>query len=104
LDGQVNPLTGEFDTVETTAWNASYEHWLNEHWLSNVTYSQVNAVSNADQPGSTYDTGKYLAASVWWIPMTRMSVGLEYIWGRRENLDGQAAEADRLHGLFQYNF
>jgi hypothetical protein len=26
FDSQVNPLTGEFDLVEATGWNASYEH------------------------------------------------------------------------------
>ena len=37
---------------------------------------------------TTYDTGKYLAVSLWWIPVPRMSFGIEYMWGERENLDG----------------
>jgi hypothetical protein len=104
LDGQVNPLTGEFDLVDSTAWNASYEHWFNEHWLSNFTYSQAIADSNADQPATTYDNGTYLASSLWWIPIPRLSFGLEYMRGERENIDGQSGEAQRLHGLAQYNF
>jgi hypothetical protein len=104
FDGQVDPITGDFDLVDSTGWNASYENWFNEHWLSNFTYSQVLADSNADQPGTTYDEGKYLAASLWWLPIPRMSFGIEYMWGQRENLDGQNADANRLHGLFQYNF
>ena len=104
LDGQVNPLTGEFDLVDSTAWNASYEHWFNEHWLSNFTYSQAIADGNADQPATTYDHGTYLAGSLWWIPIPRLSFGLEYMRGERENVDGQSGEAQRLHGLAQYNF
>lgn len=104
LDAQVNPLTGEFDLVESTGWNASYEHWYSGEWLSNFTYSEVKADSNADQPLSTYDTGRYLAASLWWIPVPRMSIGIEYITGERENIDGDDGRADRVHGLFQYNF
>jgi hypothetical protein len=104
LDAQVNPITGEFESVDATAWNASYEHWFNERWLTNLTYSQVNVGNNAGQAGSTYDAGQYLAASLWWIPVERMSFGIEYIWGERQNLDAEAAQADRLHGLFQYNF
>jgi hypothetical protein len=104
LDGQVNSVTGAFDTVPVTGWSTSYEHWFGESWLSNFTYSQVSANSIANQPATTYNAGKYLATSVWWIPITRLSFGIEYLWGERENLDGQSARARRLNGLFQYNF
>jgi hypothetical protein len=104
LDGQVNPVTGDFELVNSTAWNASYEHWFDKHWLTNFTYSQAIADNNADQPGATYAKGQYLAASLWWIPITRMSIGIEYMWGQRENLDAQHALAQRIDGLFQYNF
>jgi hypothetical protein len=104
LDGQVDPITGAFSAVDVAAWNSSYEHWFNAYWLANFTYSEVNVANEAGQPGTTYDQGQYYAASVWWLPVTRMSLGIEYIGGERENLDGQSAEADRLHGMFQYNF
>jgi hypothetical protein len=104
LDAQVNPITGELDLVTATAWNASYEWWFNEHWLSNFTYSNVRVDNNVDQLPTTYNSAQYLAASFWWIPIPRMSFGIEYMWGQRENLDGQDAEAERLHGLAQYNF
>lgn len=104
LDGQVNPVTGEFNTVRVYGWNASYEHWFNEHWLTNATYSQVHASSNPDQPGSTYNAGRYLAYSIWWIPVTRLSFGVECLWGSRKDVSGDLAEATRVNALFQYNF
>ena len=104
LDGQVNPITGDFNLVNSNGWNASYENWFNAHWLTNFTYSEAHADNNAGQPGTTYDQGKYLAGSLWWIPIPRMSFGIEYMWGERENLDGEDARARRIDGLFQYNF
>jgi hypothetical protein len=104
FDGQVNPVTGEFDLVEAMGWNASYEHWYSERWLSNFTFGNALVDNNIGQPGTTYDESKYLAASLWWLPIARMSIGFEYLWGQRENLDGQSAEANRFHGMFQYNF
>jgi hypothetical protein len=104
FDGQVDPMTGDFDLVDSFGWNASYEHWFNAHWLSNFTYASVEPENNAGQPGATYDKAKYLAASLWWIPVPRMSFGIEYMWGERENLDNEEGQAQRLHGLFQYNF
>ena len=104
VDGQVNPLTGEFELVEASGWNASYEHWFHPRWLTNVTYATVSVDNNPDQPGTAFDATQYLAASLWWLPSPRTSVGLEYMWGERENFDGDRGRAERLHGLFQYNF
>ncbi len=104
FDGQVNPMTGEFELVQAIGWNASYEHWYCENWLSNFTFANALVDNQPNQPGTTYDEARYLAASLWWIPLPRMSLGVEYLWGQRVNLDGQDAESQRLHGLFQYNF
>jgi hypothetical protein len=104
FDGQVDPITGSFDLVDSFGWNASYEHWFNESWLTNYTIGNVDVDNDADQPAGTYANATYVAASLWWIPVTRMSFGIEYMWGERENLNEQSADAQRLHGLFQYNF
>lgn len=104
LDGQVNPITGAFDTVYATGWSASYEHWFTEKWMTNITYSQDKVDNNEGQPATTYASAKYLATSLWYIPMRNMSIGVEYVWGERENLDGQTGKANRLNALFQYNF
>jgi hypothetical protein len=104
FDAQVNPFTGEFELVDASGWNASYEHWYNDRWLSNFTYANIFVDNNIGQPGGTYDSAEYCAASLWWLPVARMSVGIEYMVGERENFNGQAAEARRLHGLVQYNF
>lgn len=104
LDGQVNPLTGQFDLVRVGGWNASYEHWYNQRFLSNFTYGNIAVDNSIDQPGQTYNGSQYAAASLWWIPVPRMSFAVEYLWGERENLDGQVGRAQRLHSAFQYNF
>lgn len=104
FDGQVDPITGEFELVDAFGWNASYEHWFNERWLTNYTIGNVDVDNDAAQPTGTYANATYVAASLWWIPVTRMSFGMEYMWGERENLNEQSADAQRLHGMFQYNF
>jgi hypothetical protein len=104
LDGQVDPATGAFDTVYAVGWSASYEHWFNERWLTNVTYSPTLVGSTPGQLGSTYTGAKYLTAALWFIPIRNMSIGAEYVWGERENLDEQQGRADRVNALFQYNF
>lgn len=104
FDGQVDPVTGDFNLVEATGWNASYEHWFNEHWLTNFTYANVDVDNNPGLPGSTYDSAEYIAVSLWWVPLPRLSFGFEVLSGERENLDGDVGEADRINALAQYNF
>jgi hypothetical protein len=104
LDGQVDPATGGFKPLFAAAYMVSYEQWYTERWLSNFTYSQTFAGSNGDQPGSSYVGAKYLGVSLWFIPITNMSLGVEYLWGERENLDGERGFANRVNALVQYNF
>jgi hypothetical protein len=104
LDGQVNPTDSAFSLPWVAGWSASYEHWFSEKWLSNLTYSQVQVGNTDGQPGTTYSGAKYLAASLWYIPIRNLSLGVEYLWGERENLDAQRGRANRLNSLVQYNF
>jgi hypothetical protein len=104
LDGQVDPETGGFKPLWAAAYNVSYEQWYTERWLSNFTYSQTYAGSNGDQPGTAYIGAKYFGASLWYIPFANMSLGVEYLWGERKNLDGQRGKDNRINALVQYNF
>jgi hypothetical protein len=104
LDGQVDPTTGGFKLLDETALVASYEQWYTERWLSAFTYSQTLVGQNGGQPGNTYAGGKYLATSLWFIPFTGLSLGVEYLWGERKNVDGERGNANRLNALAQYNF
>ncbi len=104
VDGQVDPLTGEFDLLDAAGWNTSYEHWFGESWLMNFTYGNVSVDGHFADRVDSYLGAQYTAASLWWIPVPRMAVAVEYMWGERENLDGRIGRAQRLHSMFQYNF
>jgi hypothetical protein len=103
LDGAIDS-NGVFHTLNGSGWTASYEHWFSEKWLTNVTYSEVSIGHTDAQPGDTYAGAKYLANSLWWIPVRNMSIGIEYLYGERRNLDGQRGDAHRIQTVFQYNF
>jgi hypothetical protein len=104
LDGQVDPVSGNFELLATTAYVISYEQWYTEKWLSNFTYTETHVGSNGGQPGSTYVGAKYLGISLWFIPITNLSLGMEYLYGQRENLNEERGQANRFNALVQYNF
>jgi hypothetical protein len=104
LDGEVDPLTGAFDTLYACGWTTTYEHWFNAHWVSNTTYSADFTGHAPNQPTSTYRGAKYLATSIWWVPVRNLSCGVEYLYGERQNIDLQRGVAHRIQSVFQYNF
>jgi hypothetical protein len=104
LDAQVDPATGGFKPLYAAAYMVSYEQWYTERWMSNFTYTQTYAGSNGDQPGTAYTGAKYLGVSLWYVPFRNMSLGIEYLWGERKNLDGERGRANRVNALAQYNF
>jgi hypothetical protein len=104
LDGQVDPVTGGFALPYLSSWLVAYEHWFTEKWLVNFTYSEVLVGHTAHQPGESYAGAKYLGATLWYIPVRNVSVGLEYLYGQRKNLNGQRGDANRLALMAQYNF
>src|SRR5262249_49560805 len=104
LDGQVDPTTGGFALPYVGSWLVSYEHWFTEKWMSSVTYSQVIVGNTNGQPGTTYTGAKYLGVNLWYMPIRNLSIGTEYLFGQRKNLNDQRGDANRLELMAQYNF
>ncbi len=96
--------SGVLEALYTVGWYAVYEHWWAKQWCSNFVYGEnFNSVTDT-QPSDTYAGAKYLATNLLWVPTGRTWFGIEYLWGERENLDGQSARARRLQFAAQYNF
>ena len=85
-------------------WFVAYEHWWTEKWASNFVYGGTNTVLPADMPGDTYRAGKYGAVNLIWLPAPRLGVGLEYLYGEREDKDGENGFAHRVQMAMQYSF
>jgi hypothetical protein len=92
------------DLIPVTGWFACYEHWWTQKWISVFSYGESQSDLTDTLPDNTYQEAKYLSANLIWLPVERMGVGLEYLFGTRENKDGQNGEANRLQMAFQYKF
>jgi hypothetical protein len=103
LDAAFDPVNG-FRGIDSYGWFVAYEQWWGKKWLSNVTYG-ANQSENPDTlPDNTYQGANYVTANLLWLPVERMGVGLEYLYGFRENQDGQKGDASRIQMAFQYRF
>jgi hypothetical protein len=103
LDAVFVPFDG-FHTLYSVGWFACYEHWWTEKWLSNFCYGEMHTSLPGGVPEHTYRAGKYAAANVIWLPFPRLGVGLEYLYGEREDKDGERGFAHRIQMAVQYSF
>jgi hypothetical protein len=95
LDGGLNSL-GVLEALQSTSWHVGYEHWWSQYWTSNFSYGRIVIDGTDTLPGNTERGTKAVFANLIWVPTDSFWIGLEYIWGERENLDGQSAFAQRL--------
>ncbi len=103
LDGSFDPING-FRLIPSTGWFAAYEHWWAKNWISTFSYGETTSDLTDTLPDNTYERATYGSANLIWIPRERMGVGIEYLYGTRENKDGQSGEANRIQTSFQYKF
>ncbi len=83
-----------------TGWMVGYTQDWTDHLNSNFTYAE-NALDNSllqaqdDVRGTTY-----LAANLIWEPVDRVNIGIEYLYGVRENVNREKGHAHRLQSAF----
>ena len=111
LDAVFDSTSNEFKALPVLGWYVGYEHrWKEWEQLetmnlrSTVLWSLV-AVDNYDfMPPQSYKRTNRFAVNLVFSPSGRVDAGLEYIWGKRQNKDGQSATANQfqLVGLFRF--
>lgn len=103
LDATFDPGFG-FRTLPTYGWFAAYEHWWSMKLASVFTYGENAVELTQTLPGNTYERANYLSANIIWLPIERMGVGVEGLFGYRKNRDGGRGENTRIQAAFQYKF
>ena len=103
LDATFDPING-FRAISSNGWFAAYEQWWADNWASVVTYGETHSALTPSLPANTYQGATYASCNLIWLPMPRMGVGLEYLYGTRVNKDGQSGIAQRVQVGFQYKF
>jgi hypothetical protein len=103
FDATFDPANG-FQALESTGWFIAYEHWWASNWISNFSYGEADVELTDTLPDDTYESAQYASGNIIWLPVERMGVGLEYLYGTRENKNGESGTARRIQAGFQYKF
>jgi hypothetical protein len=89
------PLTGVIAYVDL--------YWTSE-WSSSFGYSYTEVDNTNFQTGDTFHKGQYASVNLLYSSSKQMLVGVEALWGEREDNNGATGNDTRLQLSFKYSF
>jgi hypothetical protein len=104
-DGIFNEDTEELKLFKIFAGYVSWQHWWGANQLrSNFTFGAVDVNNPSFVEGDAYKRTVRFSSNLIWSPIPRIDLGGEYLWGRRENEDGDNGDATQLQVAVKYRF
>lgn len=96
--------TGKLQAPGTFAWTAGLTYQPVKPLLLSACYSQARAYDLQHMASDSYRYGQYAAVTAFYNATPDLQFGLEYLWGRRNDVSGISGHANRLEASIQYNF
>ena len=104
LDVVFNPITGDFETVNSTGGYISYGHSWKKNLQSYLTAGMINVEDKEFAPPDAFDHSGYASVNLFWEPAAGVRLGGEFSFGQRTNKDGQKGRASRLSFIGYFDF
>lgn len=95
---------GRLQAPGTFAWTAGLTYQPVKPLLLSACYSQARAYDLNYMTDDSYRYGQYAAFTAFYNANADLQFGLEYLWGRRNDVSGLSGHANRLEASIQYNF
>jgi hypothetical protein len=95
---------GDLELFDVTAGYVSYQHWWGSDTRSNITLGIVNVENPGFVEGDAYKRTLRASANWIWTPTPRVDIGLELLWGERENEDSITGNASQTQLMARYRF
>jgi hypothetical protein len=103
-DAIFDPDTGELQAISKRSLYAAYQHWWSRTLRTNVVYSAIH-IDNLDiQAPDELRGTQYALIDLIWRPYESVDLGIEALFGERENKDGQRGTATRIQLSGKYSF
>ncbi|WP_082053948.1 DcaP family trimeric outer membrane transporter [Methyloterricola oryzae] len=102
-DGALEP-NGTVALFDVFAAFISYQHWWNANWRSTVAYGFAQADNPAFVAGTANRQAQSVHVNLLWSPLLQTTIGLEYIYARRELESGESGDLQRVQFSTRFNF
>lgn len=93
---------GNLEAITDTGVTIGYQHYWNAAFSSLIVYNQGTNNTTEGQPENNISHTNYVAANLLWHFVENAFVGLEYLWGSREDISNESGTANRLQFSVRY--
>jgi hypothetical protein len=97
-----NTASSNLDLIGIWSVGAGLQHFWTDKFRSNLVLGHVSADNPDSAPDDALKGTTYTAANLIWNPFKKLTLGVECLWGRRENFDEAAGDSIRI--LFSSRF
>lgn len=87
-DAVFDPAGNSIDLIPVFGWFLSYEHWWSDRFNSTLVYGALEADNQSAQLADAFKSSQYASANLVWTPDEHWLLGIEGLWGKREDKDG----------------
>ena len=84
-------------------WMIGLTHDWNDELSSNFTYAENTLDTSNFQTATDVKQTTYLAANLIWNPIENVKIGVEYLYGTKEDVGGGTGDAHRLQTSFIFD-
>ena len=82
--------------AENTVVSNVYSHRWQQGLRSAAIGGYAEAETEEFQPGTTFNNTVYAGANLLWSPLSYLTLGVEYVYGKSENQDGSDQDDHRI--------
>jgi len=97
-------LVPRAEAVKLLGISAYVDLQWSKQWTSAVGYSFTKVDNTNFQDATAFHKGEYASANLFYAPADNVVGGLEFLWGRRTDNDGDEGTDARMQGSFKWSF
>lgn len=98
------PMRADVEAVPLRGLVLYYDHYWNDQWSTSAGYSSTEVDNLKGQKGLAFRRGEYASINLLHYPADSVMYGVEYLWGKRTDMDGSTGIDNRIQVSFKYSF
>jgi len=92
------------EAVPTLGISTYYDHFWSDQWSTSVGWSMIDLDTSDGQAPTEFKKGQIAQINLLYYPADHVMMGTEFIWGEREDIDGNTGSDYRVQFSLKVNF
>ena len=90
--------------MELLGISAYYDHYWSDRWSTSVGWSMIDLDTTEGQLATEFEKGQIAQINLLHYPADNVLLGSEFIWGQREDVNGNTGSDYRIQFSLKVNF